>query len=164
VTPPCPAAEVELSARQGGTAALLAGGARGLTAVCGYGIGMLHEAKVVRASADAGRSWRTVASWLLTGPDRSGLPGLSTMAVFAGPEGHIYMATVGELAFSTDGGQSWSPFDLVGKAKYLPGNGSYGDQFDFTDAEHGWLLLVGEALLSTRDGQRWSPLGPVSFG
>ena len=92
VTPPCPAVEVELSARQGGTPALLASGEGNLTAICGYDVGMLEEAKVVRASADAGRSWRTVASWLLTGRDSSGLPGSSMMAVFTGPDSHIYMA------------------------------------------------------------------------
>lgn len=158
-TPACPLSMPGPSSEPepySGGDSLLVTGARALTAICGYAVGMDHEGKLVRSSADGGRSWRTVASysaWSI--PDKSGLPGQDLMAVATGPAGALYMATSNELAISRDGGRDWSPLDLAGSAKLLAA-GPYGYDFSFVDARHGWVLLVCDALLRTVNGRLWS--------
>jgi hypothetical protein len=161
--PACPASLPGALLDPGG-ASLLVTGAKTLTAICGYGVGMDHQAKLVRSSSDGGRSWRAEASLKDPfGPDKSGLPRQDLMATAVGPAGTFYMATTNELALSRDGGRHWSPLDLAASAKDLP-QGPYGYGCSFVGARHGWLLLVGEALLHTVDGRLWSPVGGVSTG
>jgi hypothetical protein len=154
LTKPCPGLQVD---------AVLATSAVGLVAICQAGASMNESPKMVAVSFDGGHSWRHVAAWHnLQAPDPSGLPTADLLSAGTGPGDKLYLATTTGEASSSDGGRHWSPLNVGPKDTYLPGNGSFGAEFDFVGRVHGWLLLQGEALLNTTDGHEWCLLGSSS--
>jgi len=110
-------------------------------------------AQSLMASADAGRSWRTIAVVPRIYAIRPGsLPGQEVLAIAAGSASRLWLATANAMAQSTDGGATWAAI----RAGSLLGAES---SFDVSSPRRAWALAPGTGLWGTSNGTVWHRIG-----
>ena len=124
-------------------------GGQTLAAVCGQGLGMMHESKAFYLSANEGRTWQERSQLNAWKGSQSSMPFQDLLGLAASSANTYYMATVNELGVTHDGGRTWSQI-------YWGAAGLGGMTTSFVDPQHGWILLAQAALLRTTDGTHWT--------
>ena len=124
-------------------------GGQTLAAVCGQGLGMMHESKAFYLSANEGRTWQERSQLNAWRANQSSMPFQDLLGLAASSANTYYMATVNELGVTHDGGRTWSQI-------YWGAEGLGGMTTSFVDPQHGWILLPQAALLRTTDGKHWT--------
>jgi len=126
-------------------------GGRTLAAVCGQGLGGMHESKAFYVSTNDGRTWQERAQLNAWKGSRSSMPFEDLVGLAASSASTYYMATVNELGVTHDSGRRWSQV-------YWGASGLAEMTTWFVDPQHGWILLPRAALLRTTDGLHWTVL------
>lgn len=126
-------------------------GGQTLAAVCGQGLGMMHESKAFYVSINDGLTWQERAQLNAWKASSSSMPFSDLVGLAASSVSTYYMATANELGVTHDGGRTWSQvnFGAAGLAEMTT---------SFVDPQHGWILLPRAALLRTTDGLHWTVL------
>jgi hypothetical protein len=122
--------------------------------ICNGGGAGGSSPKALMATADAGRSWHTIAALtsILVSPQPGSLPSQEVAAIAAGSPSRLWVATANELAQSSDGGATWTFIPRVNPQGGPP-------QFDVLSPRQAWLLAAGTGLWATSNGTTWHPIG-----
>lgn len=142
--------------RLGALDVVVPAGGQTLAAVCGQGLGMMHESKAFYVSINDGRTWQERAQLNAWKASSTSMPFSDLVGLAASSASTYYMATANELGVTHDGGRTWSQVNF-GVSELAEMTTS------FVDPQHGWILLPHAALLRTTDGLHWTPTTPYSL-
>lgn len=110
-------------------------------------VGWLASEKLLRATADGGRTWRDLHTF------DEVIYGMQMLSRNMG-----WVGTYKGLLRTTDGGQTWTK---------LTDDGFLYSAFQFADEQNGWKRVYNEGFFATADGGKtWTPLpeGPCGLG